>query len=89
MADIYCIIPHFLAYKGLNWSKTKIITVAILLKNARYLTYMMGIKDNVIKHCFRADKRNMLFEPNLKVLFIKFGWGATLKNQRMKVKCRK
>ena len=24
-----------------------------------------------------------------KVLFVKFGWGATFKNQRMDVKCRK
>ena len=27
----------------------------------------------------------MLLEPSLKVLFIKFGWGATFKSQRMEV----
>ena len=47
----------------------------------------MGIKENGIKHCYRADKRNTLLESSLKVLFIKLGWGATLKNQRMDVKC--
>ena len=31
----------------------------------------------------------MLLEPSLKVLFIKFGWGANFKNQRMDVKCQK
>ena len=36
---------------------------------------MTGIKE--IKHCYRADKGNALLEPSLKVLFIKFGWGAT------------
>ena len=48
---------------------------------------MTGIKENGIKHCYRADKRNMHLEPSLKVLFIKSGWGATLKNQGMAVKC--
>ena len=51
--------------------------------------YMTGIKENGIKHCYRADKRNPVLEPSLKVLFIKFGWGATLKNQRMDIECRK
>ena len=48
---------------------------------------MTGIKENGIKHCYRADKGNTLLEPSLKVLFIKFGWGATFK--RLDVKCRK
>ena len=43
---------------------------------------MTGIKENGIKHCYRADKRNTLLEPSLKVLFIKFGWGATLKKSK-------
>ena len=47
---------------------------------------MTGIKENGIKHCYRADKGNTLLEPSLKVLFIKFGWGATFKSQRMDVK---
>ena len=47
----------------------------------------MGIKENGIKHCYRADKRNTLLESSFKVLFIKLGLGATLKNQRMDVKC--
>ena len=46
---------------------------------------MTGIKENGIKRCYRSDKRYMLLEPSLKVLFIKFGWGATLRNQRMDV----
>ena len=29
---------------------------------------------------YMTDKRNTLLEPSLKVLFITFGWGATLKN---------
>ena len=58
-------------------------------KIARNLTYMTDIKENGIEHCNRADKRNTLLEPSLKVVFIKFGWGATLKNQRMDIKCRK
>ena len=49
---------------------------------------MTGIKENGIKHCYRADKENKLLEPSLKVLFIKFGWGATFKSQRIDVKCR-
>ena len=44
---------------------------------------MTGIKENGIKQCYRADKRNTLLEASLKVLFITFGRGATLKNQRM------
>ena len=51
--------------------------------------YMTGIKENGIKPCYRADKGNTLLEPSLKVLFIKFGWGATFKSQWMDVKCRK
>ena len=51
--------------------------------------YMTGIKENGIKHCYRADKGNTLLEPSLKVLFIKFGWGATFKNQRMDIKIPK
>ena len=50
---------------------------------AHYLKYMTGIKENGIKHCYRADKGNTLLEPSLKVLFIKCGWGATFKSQRM------
>ena len=50
---------------------------------------MTGRKENGIKHCYRADKGNTLLEPSLKVLFIKFGWGATFKSQRLGVKCRK
>ena len=50
---------------------------------------MTGIKENGIKHCYRADKGNTLLEPSLKVLFIKFGWGATFKSQRFDVKCQK
>ena len=30
---------------------------------ARYLTYMTAIKENGIKHCYRADKGNTLLEP--------------------------
>ena len=56
-------------------------------KMAHNLRCMMGIKENGIKHCYRADKRNKLLESSLKVLFIKLGWGATMKNQRMDVKC--
>ena len=111
MADLYCIIPHFLAYEVFKSSnsvrirfnqaeeskyeililfeKKKSIWPPFGLKIARNLTYMTGIKENGIKHCYRADKRNTLFEPSLKVLFINFGWGATSKNQRMDVKCRK
>ena len=33
---------------------------------------MTGRKENGIKHCYRADKGNMLLEPSLKALFIKF-----------------
>ena len=44
---------------------------------------MTGIKDGGIKQCYRADTRNTHLEANLKVLSIKFGWGATLKNLRM------
>ena len=111
MADIYCIIPHFLAYKGLKstnsirirfnqaeeskyeimipfeWKKS--IRPPLGGKIARNLTYMTGIKENGIKHCYRADKGDTLLEPSLKVLFIKYGWGATFKSQRMDVKCRK
>ena len=47
---------------------------------------MTGVKDN---GCYRADKRNMLLEPSLKVWFIKIGWGTTLKNQRMDIKWQK
>ena len=50
---------------------------------------MTGIKENCIKHCYRADIGNTLLEPSLKVLFIKFGWRATFKSQRMDVKMPK
>ena len=33
---------------------------------------MTGIKENGIKHCYRADKGNTLLEQSLKALFIKF-----------------
>ena len=112
MADIYCIIPHFLAYKRLKstisvrirlnqadeskyemmipFAQKKINTATIRLKRiARNLMCMTGIKENCIKHCYRADKGNTLLEPSLKVLFIKFGWGATFKSQRLDIKCRK
>ena len=46
---------------------------------------MTDIKENGIKHCYRAHKGNTLLEPSLKALFIKFGWGATFKSQRMDV----
>ena len=46
---------------------------------------MIGIKENGIKHCYRADKGNTLLEPSLKVLFIKFGKRATFKSQRMEL----
>ena len=59
------------------------------MKIARNLTYMTGVKVNGINYCYRADKRNMLLEPSLNVLFIKFGWEATLKNQRIDIKYRK
>ena len=36
-------------------------------------------KDNDVKHCYRVDKTTTLLEPSLKVLFIKFRWGATSK----------
>ena len=79
MADIYYIIPHFLAYKWLKstnsvrirfnqaedskyeimiqvkWGK-KSIRPPLGGKIARNLTYMTGIKENGIKHCYRADK---------------------------------
>ena len=38
---------------------------------------------------FRADKRNILLEPSLKVLCIKFGWGVTLQNQRIDINAEK
>ena len=50
---------------------------------------MTGIKENGIKHCYIADKGNTLLEPSLKVLFIKFGWGATFKSQRMDIRMPK
>ena len=74
MADIYYITPHFLAYK--------------VFKNSNSVR-MTGIKENAINHCYRADKRNTLLELNLKIQFIKYGWGGTLKNQRMDIKYRK
>ena len=69
--------------------KKKSVRPPLGRKIARNLMYMTGIKENGIKHCYRADKGNTLLEPSLKVLFIKFGWGATFKSQRMDVKCRK
>ena len=106
MTDIYCKIPQFLVYKGLNstnsvrirfsrrkeypnmkysshLSKTKSIRPPFGWKIALNLTYMTVIKENGIKQFYRADERNTLLEPSLKVLFIKFGWGATSKNPRM------
>ena len=44
--------------------------------------YMTGIKENGIKHCYTTDKGNTLLEPSLKVLFIKFGWGATFEKSK-------
>ena len=64
-------------------SKNKSIRPPFGKKIARNLTYMTGIKVNSIKHCYRADKRNTLLQPSLKVLFIKYGWGAILDNYRM------
>ena len=107
MADIYCIIHHFLAFDGLK-STNSVRIRFIQAEGSKYekllpnkiqppfgrkiasnLTNITGIKENGIKLCYRADERNTLLEPNLKVLFIKFEWGATLKIQRMDVKCRK
>ena len=42
--------------------------------------------NNSIKHCYRADKKYTLFEPSLKVLCVKFGWGSHFIKQRMVVK---
>ena len=36
-------------------------------------------KYNGIRHCYRADKTTTLLELSLKVLSIKFEWGATSK----------
>ena len=63
-------------------------TIIITVDNDSKFDIMTGIKENGVKHCYRADKRNMLLEPSLNVLFIKSGL-ATLKNQRMDIKCLK
>ena len=39
----------------------------------------MGIKDDGIKHCHRAYKRNTPLEPSLKVLFFKIWMRSYLK----------
>ena len=39
-----------------------------------------GHKKNGIKHYYRAYEIDMLLEPSLKVLFIEYGWRATLKS---------
>ena len=49
---------------------------SVLLKNG---TKWDEHKDNDIKQCYRADKTTTLLEPSLKVLIIKFRWGATSK----------
>ena len=67
-------------------SKVEILSESGLIRQINpnikfvFLTYMTGINENGIKHCYRADKRNTLLEPSLKVLVIKFGWGLYLEN---------